>query len=544
MTPVAHTICDLLLHQVSQSADRRCLTAHSGEDWRHWTWQDLVHTVAAAAQTLTLSGVQSGDRVILWSGNRWEWLVADLAIQWVGGVGVPLHANLTATQVMALAKHCDAKMAVVSDPDLAQQLKALEEVGESALNFLSLGGREQATDDCPHLLPLGFEHHSSGGDLASTPAVVDSDQLTTILYTSGTTGVPKGVMLSQRNLVANVRSILDGLPLFQDDVRLGFLPLSHIFARTCDLYTWIAAGCHLVLARSPATVAEDLQQWSPTYLNGVPYFYEKFLRAAEAEGKVSEPGRLLGQLGGRIRLCNCGGAPLPDRVQRWYDAQGVTLITGYGLTETSPVLTSSAPGKMKMGAVGCPVRDVDIKLAEDGEVFARGPNVMLGYYRDELGTQEVFEGDWFRTGDTGELDEDGYLWLTGRKKELIITTGGKNIDPFAIEQRLMVAPEIQQCMVVGDGRDFLAAIILPAPGLGDDHTPDWLSVTRACLSEMSHYEQVGCVVVIDEPFSLAKEQVTVKGSLRRQKIEVDYHPEIEAAYQQARLVRSQEGKPS
>jgi long-chain acyl-CoA synthetase len=544
MTRVASTVCDLLLHQANHQADRPCLNAYDDGRWKRWTWRELTHTVVSAAATLHRAGVQPGDRIILWSENRWEWLIADLAIQWAGGVGVPLHASLTANQVMSLAEHCDAKLALVSDRASVQQLKRVESAAGQGLQFLMLGTEAEATDNDPRLLPVETDGRSSREVLSAGPAVVDVDALTTILYTSGTTGVPKGVMLSQRNLVSNIHSILEGLPLFPEDVRLGFLPLSHIFARTCDLYTWIAAGCQFVLARSTASVAEDLQRWSPTYLNGVPYFYEKFLRLAEAEAKEAEPGWLQKQLGGRIRLCNCGGAPLPDRVQQWYDSQGVTLITGYGLTETSPVLTSSVPGKMKMGAVGCAVQNVRIKLAKDGEVLAQGPNVMMGYFRDEAGTQAVFEGDWFRTGDTGELDDEGYLRLTGRKKELIITTGGKNIDPFAIEQRLMVAPEIQQCMVVGDGRDFLAALILPRSDLDHAQAVDWLTLARQYLSEVSHYEQVGCVVLMEEPFSLTKGQVTVKGSLRRQKIERDYRSEIDAAYQLAKRGQRRDGKPS
>lgn len=544
MTSVALTVCDLLVDQASHQADKPCLTAYDEGRWKSWTWQELTRKVVSAAATLQRAGVECGDRVILWSGNRWEWLIADLAIQWVGGVGVPLHASLTANQVMTLAEHCGAKLALVSDQDSVLRLKRVESAEDQTLKFLTLGAKAEATaaDGC--LLPVETEGRSSDADLAAGPAVVDVEALTTILYTSGTTGVPKGVMLSQRNLVSNIHSILEGLPLFPEDVRLGFLPLSHIFARTCDLYTWIAAGCQLVLARSPATVGEDLQRWKPTYLNGVPYFYEKFLRLAETEAKEAESGWLRKQLGGRIRLCNCGGAPLRDRVQQWYDSQGVTLITGYGLTETSPVLTSSAPGKMKMGAVGCAVQNVRIKLAKDGEVLAQGPNVMMGYYRDEAGTQAVFEGDWFRTGDTGALDEEGYLWLTGRKKELIITTGGKNIDPFAIEQRLMVAPEIQQCMVVGDGRDFLAALILPQSDLDLSQEVDWLSLARQYLAEVSHYEQIGCVVLMEEPFSLTQDQVTVKGSLRRQKIEQDYRSEIDAAYLRAKREQRHDRKPS
>ena len=273
-------------------------------------------------------------------------------------------------------------------------------------------------------------------------------------------------MLSQKNLVANIHSKLAVLPLGESDVKLCFLPLSHIFARTCDAFTWLAAGCQLALARSPADVFEDLLEIQPTYLNGVPYFYEKCLRLAQQRSAEDEEGWLRRLLGGRIRLCNCGGAPLPSHVQRWFARQQVTLVTGYGMTEAAPVLTSSTPGEAKLGAVGRAVPGVELRLADDGEIFARGDNVMLGYYRDPASTEEALRDGWLATGDTGVFDDTGNLTLTGRKKELIITSGGKNIDPHVIEQRLVADPVIEQCLVVGDRRDFLMALLVPATDLG------------------------------------------------------------------------------
>ena len=204
---------------------------------------------------------------------------------------------------------------------------------------------------------------------------------------------------------------------------------------------------------------------------------------------------------------------------------------------TTPVLTSSSPSQMKLGAVGRVAPGVEIRLAEDNEVLARGQNVMMGYYQDEEGTRAVFDGDWFRTGDTGVLDAEGFLTLTGRKKELIVTNGGKNIDPSLIEHRLLSSSKIHQCMVVGDRRDFLAALIVPEASFGDDEPSQWRTLAERQLHDLSRYEQIGCVVIVSEPFSLANDQLTVKGSLRRQKIEQDYSDSIEASYQQARRER-------
>ncbi|MEC8343598.1 MAG: AMP-binding protein, partial [Planctomycetota bacterium] len=439
----------------------------------------------------------------------------------------------------AFSDHCGAVLTIASNSNALAKLQTDQKQAESKCVYLFFDDESKKTRRKDRL----FQPDGDGQTLADVPddetpaEPCNLDSMTTILYTSGTTGAPKGVMLSQRNLLSNIQSILAVLPLYTTDVRVGFLPLSHIFARTCDLYTWLASGCQLVLARSMASVFEDIQNSHPTYLNGVPYFYEKFFRQAQQEGRIEDPGWLRQQLGGQIRICNCGGAPLPDHVQRWYDSQGVTLITGYGLTETSPVLTSSAPSQMKLGAVGRVAPGIEIRLAEDNEVLARGQNVMMGYYQDEEGTRAVFDGDWFRTGDTGVLDADGFLTLTGRKKELIVTNGGKNIDPSLIEHRLLSSSKIHQCMVVGDRRDFLAALIVPEASFEDDEPSQWRTLAERQLHDLSRYEQIGCVVIVSEPFSLANDQLTVKGSLRRQKIEQDYSDSIEASYQKARRER-------
>lgn len=533
------SICSLLLERVAKSPQTTSLTAFDREAWRSWTWSELQQLVVGAAANLRHAGVQPGDRVVLWSENRWEWIVADLAIQWIGAVGVPLHASLPPSQVKAFSDHCGAVLTIASNSNALAKLQIDQKQAESKCVYRFFDNESQQTRREDRL----FQLDEDGQILADVPDYetpaepCNLDSMTTILYTSGTTGAPKGVMLSQRNLLSNIQSILEVLPLYTTDVRVGFLPLSHIFARTCDLYTWLASGCQLVLARSMASVFEDIQNSHPTYLNGVPYFYEKFFRQAQREDRIEDPVWLRQQLGGQIRICNCGGAPLPDHVQRWYDSQGVTLITGYGLTETSPVLTSSSPSQMKLGAVGRVAPGVEIRLAEDNEVLARGQNVMMGYYQDEEGTRAVFDGDWFRTGDTGVLDADGFLTLTGRKKELIVTNGGKNIDPSLIEHRLLSSSKIHQCMVVGNRRDFLAALIVPEASFGDDEPSQWRTLAERQLHDLSRYEQIGCVVIVSEPFSLANDQLTVKGSLRRQKIEQDYSDSIEASYQQARRER-------
>ena len=287
------------------------------------------------------------------------------------------------------------------------------------------------------------------------------DDLATILYTSGTTGEPKGVMLSQRNLASNAVASVEAFGSRSEDLRLTWLPLSHIFARTCDLYTWLVTGCRLALAESPEAVIATCHQLQPTLINGVPYFYEKVQRRFTEAGLADKPGELVKLFGGRMRLCVSGGAALPPHVARFYEAQGLRLLQGYGLTETSPVIATESEKAHKLGTVGRAVPGVEVRISAEGEIQTRGPHVMLGYWHDPKSTAATIEDGWLRTGDLGQLDAEGFLQITGRKKELIVTAGGKNIAPAYLEGLLIEDPLIQQAVVIGDGRNFLTALIVP-----------------------------------------------------------------------------------
>lgn len=290
--------------------------------------------------------------------------------------------------------------------------------------------------------------HAAPGDLA------------TILYTSGTTGEPKGAMLSHGNLASNALASLEAYGIESGDLKMCWLPLSHIFARTADLYTWIGGDHVMALAESRDTLIADCEVMHPTMMNGVPYFYDKVCRRLREQGRADEPGALQRLLGGRMRQCCSGGAALADHVAQFFQQRGVPLVQGYGLTESSPVITVGNAAANRIGTVGRPIPGVEVRIAEDGEILTRGPHVMLGYWKRPADTAEVIRHGWLYTGDLGSL-EDGFLRITGRKKEILVTAGGKNIVPSQLEALLAEDALISQSMIVGDGRNYLAALIVP-----------------------------------------------------------------------------------
>jgi long-chain acyl-CoA synthetase len=368
------------------------------------------------------------------------------------------------------------------------------------------------------------------------------DSLVTILYTSGTTGEPKGVMLTQGNLATNCCATIEAFGERQNQLRVNFLPLSHIFARTCDLYLWVAEGSRLALAESRETVIADCQVIHPTCLNGVPYFFDKVYRGLCEKGVQNLPGVLKGVLGGSIEICCAGGAALPDHLYDYYHAQGVPLVQGYGLSESSPVITISSEQHHRRGSCGRAIPDVEIKIAPDGEILTRGPHVMTGYYENPVATAEVLQDGWLATGDLGRMDDDGFLYITGRKKEILVTSGGKNIAPVFLESLLTQDPLILQAMVVGDGRSHLGALLyvnqeLVKAELARGAAADEQALIREridrCLANVSTYEQVRKFVLLPRPLSIEAGELTPKLSLRRKEIAAHFAAEIESMYRTA-----------
>jgi long-chain acyl-CoA synthetase len=498
-------------------------------------------------------GLAAGDRVLLLSENRREWLLADLAIQLVGGVVVPAHASASSQQIAHQLSDCGARLALVSGGDPLAKLKQTQESLPDALQVVAFDRVGQKYGGLP--LPCWKDHIPAR--LSETDRTkllswfeqhVAGETLATILYTSGTSGDPKGVMLTQENLAFNAQATFRATGESADDLKLGFLPLSHIFARTCDFYVWIACGNRLALARSRESVLEDCAAVHPTWINGVPYFYDKLRKEIGDDPKSAE--RLQKILGGQIRSCQCGGAAVSRTTYDFFWDSGLPLFPGYGLTEASPVISVSSPRHVCWGAVGRPLPGVDVKVAEDGEIMTRGPHVMRGYWRNETATRQSIREGWLHTGDAGRLDEDGFLWIEGRKKEMIVLSTGRNLSPMNLETLLLQDPAIQQVFVTGDGRPFPVALIVP----------DWerlSSDTNAAMSEsncdiqataarqnpatlgrridalmvaVADYERICRFAVLPRPLDVQHGELTSKGSLRREQIARNWAAEIDRLY--------------
>ncbi len=555
--PTPGTIPELFTAAVARRGEASALGTITGGRLQWLSWRELADQVAAW-QTVFAGefGMRRGDRVAQLSANCGEWIVADLAIQGLGAVHVPLHAALAPEQAAAQIRHSGASVVVVREAAMAERLRPL------------VDGVQFAT----HGEMVGRASAAVRGPAIPSPALC-GDDLATILYTSGTTGEPLGVMLSQRNLVTNAHGIAAAVKTSGDETRLGILPLSHIYARTCDFYSWLVHGAKLVIAESRETVFRDLLEVRPTAINAVPYFYQKVVdrlrvagvessspqRARTGGGADADPSHpldgaaLRGILGGAVKRCFCGGAGLPPETDRFFAERGLPILCGYGLTEAAPVISATSPGGYRTGTVGPPLPGVEVRLADDGEIECRGPNVMQGYWQNAEATARVLQDGWLRTGDLGEWDAAGHLRIAGRKKELIVLATGKNVAPAQLEQRLNGSPWIEQACVVGDGRKCLAALIVPQ---GDalrreikrrrllvwsrrralSH-PKILALYREeinrCLSDLAEFEQIAAFTLVGRAFSLDLGEVTPKLSLRRAVINERFAIEIDAMYRRS-----------
>jgi long-chain acyl-CoA synthetase len=389
-------------------------------------------------------------------------------------------------------------------------------------------------------------------ELDRRAARLGPDDLATIMYTSGTTGNPKGVMLTHGNLLSNALSTNQASPRQQGAVLLSWLPFSHIYARTVDHYLSMVAGVTLCLAESAETLVQNLAEIQPTHLSSVPRFYEKVLAAIAGPNVEESRRRLRGVFGPRLDWLSSGGAPLPLPVARAYQEAGLLLLQGYGLTESSPVISFNRKDAFKLESVGQPIPGVEVKIADDGEVLTRGPHVMKGYWKNPQATAEAIRAGWLHTGDLGRLDADGFLTITGRKKDLLVLSSGKKVVPTHIEGLLISDPCIDQAVLHGEGRNFLTALIVPnwsnlcAALAGCGFTEVSLGAAAlAChpavygfveqriakaLADVSPWERVKKFVILSEPFSIAADELTVSLKLRRQVVLAHHQTALEALY--------------
>jgi long-chain acyl-CoA synthetase len=527
----------------------------------HWrTWRNISSDAQSLAAILQAAGIQPGDRVAQVSENRYEWIITDLAIHLAGAVHVPIHVTLSGEQMAEQIADCGARLAYVSNEDLLATF--VDQLASDIVVFvyddqqdrrdgavltmprpagnsdLMLGGTPRAQGDgrgrCQSKTPRpSLEAPGRATQISRTAArmpAVAPDDLATILFTSGTVGRPRGVMLSQANLATNAAAIVQAYGGDADETRLNILPLSHIYARTCDLYTWVCRGSRLVLGERRETLARDLQLVRPTTLSAVPYVYERISDELRARGNTDEA-TLKHYFGDRMKRLTCGGAALPASVEAWYAERGLPIHCGYGLTEASPVVTVSTRQSYRLGSVGRPLANIEARLADDGEVLVHGPSVMLGYWKDAETTAKAIRDGWLRTGDLGEIDGDGFLTIVGRKSEMIVLSTGKKVSPSRIEALLASSPLIDQAAVFGEGKSKLVALITPnRKTLNNLPVREWHSHVAdeigRCLTEGARHEQIGQFVLLDRPFSIERGELTAKLSLCRSWIAKNFATEL------------------
>jgi len=540
-------------------------------------------------------GLEAGDKVVILSENRPEWVMTDLAVLCAGGVTVPIYTSLLPEQIKYIVNDSEARIVVCSNRDLWLKIEAVRDDLRSVRHFVMIDEEEPAG-----LLTLG-EVRGKGKRAAEADhglfermalAVRPSD-LASIIYTSGTTGMPKGVMLSHANFVSNIKAVGLVVSFLESDTALSFLPLSHVLERTAT-FVFLYHGASVAYAESVETVSENMPEVRPTVMISVPRLFEKMYArvmdtvlkapapkkalffwalavgrkfAARKIGKRPVPralrlknslarrlvfSKILARTGGRMRYFVCGGAPLAADIAEFFYAMGLIILPGYGLTETAPVLTGNTLEDYRFGTAGKAIPGVELKIAPDGEILARGPNVMQGYYKREEETREALEGGWFHTGDIGYLDPDGFLVITDRKKDLIVTAGGKNVAPQPIENVLGLNPYIAGAVVVGEGRRFISALIVPDFGrleayarannilfrdraelCGRQDIVDFiLAEVNRSTPDLASYERIKKIALLDRDFDIASGEITPTLKVRRAIVEEKYKDLIDSLYRE------------
>ncbi len=540
-------------------------------------------------------GLRPEDKLIILSENRPEWVMTDLATLCLGGITVPVYTTLVAEQVRYIIDDSDARIVVYSNEEQGRKIEEIRPRLTKVEHFITF--QEEAA---PGVLTLREVLTRGEIILRNQPELFEAraqkirpDSLASIIYTSGTTGIPKGVMLMHSNFISNIKSCSAIIPFSQEDTVLSFLPLSHVLERMV-MFTYLYKGCTVAFAESVDTVAQNLLEVRPHIMVSVPRVFEKIYarvmdnvlhesplkrkiffwalgvgreyarrklsrqpipRSLEVKRSIAHKlvfSKIIARTGGRVRFFVSGGAPLSKDIAEFFFALGLTILEGYGLTETSPVISVNTFENVKLGTVGKPIPGVEVKIAPDGEILTRGPHVMKGYYKKEAETKEAFEGDWFKTGDIGYIDEEGFVVITDRKKDIIVTAGGKNVAPQPIENLLKTSPYIGNAVVIGDRRRFISALVVPnfekieewarekglvfASRQEMVKNPQVVSFLQAevdrLTSNLAAYERVKKIAVLDRDFEIAAGEITPTLKVRRAIIEKRYQALLDELYRE------------
>lgn len=590
------TLAELFLTAVEKHGDRLAYEyfPDEGSGLKGITFDEVYEVVSSAAAGLQALGLSSGDKVAILSENCPEWALADFACLCTGILDVPIYDTLTISQVAYILENSEAQLVFVSDAGQAEKaLEARRQIGRD-VRVVMFNATDPPEDDV--LVWRDFLEHgrnaAAGGDRGFRAKALEAgpEDVATILYTSGTTGDPKGVMLTHNNVSSNVRSITRVLPTKTGDSSLVFLPLSHVFQRTGS-YLHFSHGVTQVFAHSMSTVAADLKIVRPHIAISVPRLYEKIYNVimevqgikkkvvqwarevgeAWADEKLAgrEPSgvlkfkhaiadvlvfrRIRSEMGGRVRYFVSGGAPLSAEINRFFFSAGIQIYEGYGLTETSPGTNFNTPEHLRIGTVGKPIPGTEIRIGEGGEVLVRGPQVMKGYFAMPEATAKAIDAEgWFSTGDVGEIDKDGFLRITDRIKDIIVTAGGKNVAPQPIENRLKGDDFIEQAVMLGDRRSYCVVLVVPsfpnleawarksginAPGqkllLASKPVQEYMEArVLACLEDLASYEKPKKIGLIAAPFTVEDGTLTPTQKVKRRVVEDKHRNLIDAFYKE------------
>ncbi|PLX41501.1 MAG: long-chain fatty acid--CoA ligase [Deltaproteobacteria bacterium] len=576
--------------------DNAVVKTKIGGTYKDISWGKFYNLIARTATALANEGLNPGDKAAIMSHTRYEWTASDAAILTAGGIVVPIYPNLTATEAKRLIERSHSSFLFVSDPELVNL--ALSIIDD--LDFVKkvIVFEDDAMDGVTHPKFIAL---SEFANIEADMALIDerlskikNDDIFTIIFTSGTTGEPKGVMLTHNNIRSNAETALELFDIGLGDIHLSHLPLAHVLERMASVIMLIS-GATTAYAEHITKVADNLQEVKPTVSVSVPRIFEKInaairtgamespaprkqiaywaLDIAERAGKLWEEGKkptgflsiqfsiadklvyskIRERFGGRIRYFISGGAPLAPELATFFNTIGIPVYEGYGLTETSPIISANRVGNQKSGSVGPVIPRVEVKLAEDGEIIVKGPNVFRGYFEDEEATKAALTPDgWFSTGDIGRFDDEGRLYITDRKKDLIVTAGGKNIAPQKIENVLKLDKYFEEVMVYGDAKKFISALIVPDFEMLKkyaDHkkleytdstslvsNPEIIALVDRRIkkhqkdNDFASYESVKKFVLLDHPFSAGDGEVTPTLKMRRANIINHYKEALEALY--------------
>ena len=580
---VAGNLTNLISERAHFEPERVIVSRPLGDGWQPVTAKAYEEEIKAVAKGLVANGVSFGDRVAIMAKTRYEWTVLDFAIWYAGAVPVPIYETSSAEQVEWILTDSSAVGIIVETPALAELVqpvlpsscKKVWNITYNALATLTHEGKDISDDE-----------------IAKRREKLKPETLATLIYTSGTTGKPKGVQLTHGNFLSECGNVVNGasdLFLKPGGSTLLFLPVAHVFGRMVQIGS-ITAGLHLAHCSDLTKLPSDLASFKPTFVLAVPRIFEKIFNGAEAKAQAAGKGKIFHKaaevaiaysksldskkispllklqhglfdklvytkirtgLGGRVEAAISGGAPLGERLGHFYRGAGIRVLEGYGLTETTAGATLNLTNSHRVGSVGKPIPGTTIKIAEDGEVLIKGPIVMQGYWQNDAANKEVFTSDgYFKSGDLGKIDEEGYLSIVGRKKELIVTAGGKNVAPAVLEDRLRSHPLISQCMVVGDNKPFIAALITIDPDaikpwavankkegasiadLAKD--PTLQAVIQTAVDEtnkaVSRAESIRKFTILPVDFTIPGGQLTAKLSVKRHVVSQQFAREIDELF--------------